>query len=131
MANRSLIHSGCNSSLLRAAAAFIERVSQYSEVVVAASTRAAADEVSRSVSGSGSLGVHRMSLVQMAAEVASESVAVRGLAPVTALGMEALAARVASMLQRDHRLLYFGPVANTPGFARALAATLSDFGCSR
>jgi CRISPR/Cas system-associated exonuclease Cas4 (RecB family) len=50
----------------------------------------------------------------------------RGLAPLASLGQEALAARVAHEARRDHTLRYFDPVAGLPGFAAALARTLSE-----
>ena len=96
-----------------------------------ASTRAAADELSRMVPAGAWMGVHRMSLLQTAAEVASEAIAARGLAPVTALGMEAVAARAAHALRHNRELTYFGPVAATPGFAGALASTISELRLNR
>jgi RecB family exonuclease len=40
--------------------------------------------------------------------------------------MEALAARVAHLARQQRRLSYFDPVADTPGFARALASTILE-----
>jgi CRISPR/Cas system-associated exonuclease Cas4 (RecB family) len=50
----------------------------------------------------------------------------RGLAPVNRLASEAIAARVSDKLSRAKKLSYFGEVARMPGFAAALARTLSD-----
>ena len=58
------------------------------------------------------------------ANLATEKLAELSLAPVTRLGTEALAAR--SIYSCRLRLGYFGPVADAPGFPRALASTLSE-----
>ena len=72
----------------------------------------------------GSAGVHRITLIQAAAELARPAMAERGLAPLSSLGREAVAARVA---QTAHgKLAYFQPVAALPGFARALARTIVE-----
>jgi CRISPR/Cas system-associated exonuclease Cas4 (RecB family) len=96
------------------------------EVVVVAPTRGAADDFVRAACDGGFAGVHRLSLVRMAASIASGPMAAEGLAPVSGLGMEALAARVTHALHKDGKLDYFGPVARASGFPRALAATLSE-----
>ncbi len=49
----------------------------------------------------------------------------RDLAPVTGLGMEALAARASERCSQEG-LQYFGPVADYPGFPRALRRTLTE-----
>ena len=96
------------------------------EALVLGPSRAAADECARAACAHGLLGVHRATLGQLAAELAAPAIAERGLAPVTRLGMEAVAARVTDRLRREGRLAYFEPVADTPGFARALAATVGE-----
>jgi CRISPR/Cas system-associated exonuclease Cas4 (RecB family) len=50
----------------------------------------------------------------------------RGLAPLGSLGLEALATRVAHEARQERKLRYFDPVATLPGFAAALARTLSE-----
>src|SRR5690349_3950643 len=96
------------------------------EAVVLGPTRAAADELARAVCTAGLLGLHRTTLGQLAAELAAPAIAGRGLAPVSQLGMEAVAARVVDRLRRAGKLAYFGPVAEMPGFARSLAATIAE-----
>ena len=108
--------------MLRSAA---EWLTARSEVVVIG-PRAAADEFARSACATGLAGVHCLTLLQLAAEMAAPLVAARGLAPVSQLGMEAVAARVVDRLRRQGKLAYFAPVADTPGFARALAATTAE-----
>jgi RecB family exonuclease len=97
-----------------------------SEVIVVGATRASADELARSLPGGGALGLQRFTLVQLAAVVGARRMAERGLAPVSRLASEAIAARVSDRLCRGRKLSYFGEVARMPGFAAALARTLGD-----
>jgi hypothetical protein len=96
------------------------------EVVVLAPTRAAADEFVREQAGGGLLGVHRFTPAQFAITLAAAQAGDRKLAPISQLSSEALAARVVHVLQRAGQLKYFGPVAETPGFARVLASTILE-----
>ncbi|MEP6962800.1 MAG: hypothetical protein ABI995_12030, partial [Acidobacteriota bacterium] len=82
--------------------------------------------LSASVSPVGSAGVHRVSFLQMARQLAQPALAEFGLAPVSTLGVEALASRVAFLARQQDALVYFKPVANLPGFSRALARTLRE-----
>jgi len=63
------------------------------EVLVVAMERPAADHIVRKYSGSHT-GIHRYSLRQLIATMASGVLARRGLRPMTALSAEALAAQV-------------------------------------
>ncbi len=49
-----------------------------------------------------------------------------GLAPLSTLGCEALAARVVFRARKQGTISYFTPVAGLPGFSRALARTLRE-----
>jgi ATP-dependent helicase/nuclease subunit B len=117
-----LSHAGT----LRPAAESLRAFLENSEAVVLAPGKAAADEFARAACETGLRGVHRMTLNQLAAILATQPLAQHGLAPVSALGTEALAARVVHILKRQNKLDYFRPVAEMPGFARALAATLTE-----
>ncbi len=88
--------------------------------ILLAATRAAADEFVWQ-SGQGSLGLHRFTLPQLAAQMVDEA-----LTPLTPLAQEALAARAIDELRRTRQLGYFSPVADMPGFVRASAATLNE-----
>ncbi len=72
------------------------------------------------------LGVHRASLDQWALQTAALELAARGLRPVTPLGTEAMAARVARLAAAQGELERLSPVADLPGFARSLAATIGE-----
>jgi len=67
-----------------------------------------------------------MTFVQLAADLARPSMSELGLAPLSSLGLEALAARVVYATRAANRLKYFNPVSALPGFARALARTLAE-----
>lgn len=98
------------------------------EVLVVAPTRGAVGDFVRRACPrrSGLFGIHRSTLQQLAADLSTRTLAGRGRAPVTVLGSEALAARAISIRAAADELEYFRPVADAPGFARALAATLRE-----
>jgi ATP-dependent helicase/nuclease subunit B len=113
---------------VEAARVFIASLSPTSGALVVGASREAADDlVRRATSASGAtFGLHRASLTQLAARLAAADLARAGSAPTSALGSEALAARVTFEALGAGALAYFGPVARFPGFARALASTLGE-----
>src|SRR5579862_1693580 len=118
---RRIVRSWSNRSLIVAASEFI---SAYSEAIVLGSSQLAGEALVHGVRGAA--GVHRMTLVQLAADLARPAMAERGLAPLNTLGLEAIAARVVYEARAASALKYFDPVAALPGFARALARTLGE-----
>ncbi len=62
----------------------------------------------------------------LASELATPALAARGLAPVSRLGLEALAARAIFEARSEEGLRYFGEISHTPGFTRAFASTLEE-----
>lgn len=118
---RRLLKSASNGRLLGAARAFLQ---QYPETVAIVPGRLAGDLLA--AAGGGIAGVRRATLTQLAAGLARPVMAERGLTPLSSLGLEAVTARVAHGAARDGILKYFDPVAALPGFARALARTLSE-----
>lgn len=97
-------------------------------VLIVSASRGAADDLARAVTQSrgATAGLHRFSFAQLAARLAAPILASRGIAPATVIGSEAVAARATFDATRDGGLGYFGAVAGTPGFARALARTLHE-----
>jgi ATP-dependent helicase/nuclease subunit B len=97
-------------------------------VLIIGASRGAADDLARGVAASvpATFGLQRLSLTQFAAKTAILTLATEGLTSSTWLGTEAVAARVAFDATRDGSLAYFGAVARTPGFPRALARTLQE-----
>ena len=60
------------------------------------------------------------------ARLALPALARQGLTPSAPLSDEAVAARVTDDLLKKEQLEYFAPVADMPGFPRALSRTLSE-----
>jgi ATP-dependent helicase/nuclease subunit B len=126
VAARSVVHSRANSKLIERASQFLSNHVQNSEVLLIATTRAAAHELAISVLPQGSQGIHAMTLIQIAATLASQPMGRASLAPISRLGMEAIAARIVHSANRAEKLKYFGPVAETPGFPRAVARSIIE-----
>jgi ATP-dependent helicase/nuclease subunit B len=103
------------------------------DTLIVAASRGAADDLARSIAATraATLGLHRFSFTQLAARLAAPVLAAQGLAPATYLGSEAVAARATFDARRAGELSYFEPVADLPGFPRALARTLQDLRLAR
>lgn len=114
-----------NAGILQAAEWIAPRLGR-SEIYIVGATKAAADEFARSLGEHGSLGLHRLTLVQLASTLAARAMAERGLAPLTQLASEAIAARAIHKLHKAKKLDYLNRVARYPGLPSALASTLSD-----
>ncbi len=126
MASRALVHSRSNATLLQRAAAFLAEQPEHAEILVIAPTRAAANELAARAFPLGCQGVHALTLTQLAAHLAAQPMGRLALAPISRLGIEALAARIVHTAATAKQLPYFAPVAQTPGFARALAKTITE-----
>ena len=128
-----ILESAAAALRLDAARAFVEQFTPTTPVLIVGASRGAADDLARAVASRhpATLGLHRLSFTQLAARLASPVLAARGAAPVSYLGSEAVAARATFGAQRDAALDYFGPVARTPGFPRALARTLQELRLAR
>src|SRR5262249_47001637 len=98
------------------------------EVLLVAPTRQAADDVVRGevCDHGASFGVHRFTLASLAVEIASPRLATDGFSILSGVAVEALAARATERCRARGVLRWFDPVARTPGFFRALAATISE-----
>ena len=123
--SRQLLCCRSNEFLLRRAAAFLQSIPANVEVLVLAPSRGAADDLARGA-GLARLGLHRTTPRLLAAQLAAPALGAANLAPASALGIEALAARVTDACLDAGELHYFHPVADLPGFARALASTLTE-----
>ena len=113
---------------LDAARQFILAAPASAEILVVAANRGAADDFVRSLAAAhgATFGLYRFSLTQLAARLAAPLMADARLTPATALGIEAVAARAVYDASNDAALSYFKPVAESPGFPRALARTLEE-----
>jgi RecB family exonuclease len=122
-----IIEASESATRLREARLWLEARAARGALVVSAS-RGAADDLARHVARTrgATAGIHRFSFAQLAARLAAPVLAARGIAPATLIGSEAVAARATFDALHDGGLPYFGAVAETPGFPRALARTLHD-----
>lgn len=123
-----IIESSDAAQRLAEAALWIAARRSESSILIVGASRGAADDLARhvAVSAGGAVGLHRFSFAQLAARLAAPLLAVRGIAPLTFMGSEAVAARATFETRRSGALGYFDPVADTPGFPRALARTLHE-----
>jgi ATP-dependent helicase/nuclease subunit B len=123
-----VIESAANELRLVEARAFVRAELRTSNLLLVGASRGAADDLARSIAveSGATVGLHRFSLTQLAARLAAPILAIDRRSPSTELGAEAVAARATFESVRHHELTYFGPVAGTPGFPRALARTLRE-----
>src|SRR6266542_2868311 len=122
-----IIESSEASARLREAERWLSARADRGALIVSAS-RGSADDLARAVAlGSGATaGLHRFSFTELAARLSAPILTARGIAPATLIGSEAVAARATFDARQEEDLPYFGAVAGTPGFPRALARTLLD-----
>jgi CRISPR/Cas system-associated exonuclease Cas4 (RecB family) len=120
--------SASAAARLGAARAFVGACAPGQRVLIIGSSRGAADDLARRVADDrpATFGIFRLSVTQLAARTALLALAREGMTPGSRLGAEAVAARAVFDAARSGVLDYFGPVAATPGFARALARTLQE-----
>ena len=118
------------SAAARVAAAdrFLDTLSPVTEALLVGASRDAVGDFARELSArrGATFGLHRFSLRQLAARVASSELARRGLAPATRLGAEAVAARAAFEELEQDTLGYLTPIARLRSFGRTLASTLEE-----
>jgi len=97
-------------------------------MLVVGATRAAADEFAFSLAAEkgATFGITRSSVAELVARFAVPALARKGLTPSAPLSDEAVSARVADQALREGELEYFAPVADMPGFPRALSRTLGE-----
>ena len=122
---RLLVAHGADARLA-AAGEWLAGLGGLGERLVIAPTRSAADDfLRRFVPGeNGLFGLHRLTPLQLAAELATPRLAADARTPLTALGGEALVARCLERCTPE--LTYFAPVASSPGLPRALRVTLGE-----
>ena len=123
-----IISSTSSAVRLDQAVAFLHDARPDEEVLVVAASRGAADDLARraATARGASLGWHRFSVLQLAARLGVEALAARGRLPGSPLGAEAVASRAIFGATAVGSLRYFTPVAQTPGFPRAVARTVGE-----
>src|SRR5436305_5121000 len=123
-----VIQSSSAAERIAAATQFIGAFPAATELLLVGSSREAVDDLVRGFAhkAGATFGLHRFSLSQLAARLAVGKFAGVGIAPTSAVGAEALAARAAFEASSRHELRYFAPSTRFPGFARATAITIGD-----
>jgi ATP-dependent helicase/nuclease subunit B len=123
-----LVESPSAAERIAVARDFLLALPPSAEALVIGASRDAADDLVRrvTIAAGATFGLHRASLLQLAARAAGPELARTGAAPAAALGVQAVAARIAFESLEAGELAYFGPVARFPGFARAVASTLQE-----
>src|SRR4051812_37437640 len=107
-ANR-MIAGHTYGSLIEPTADFL-RSAGGAEALLIAPSRGAADDLARRCCPAGVLGLHRMTLNQLAAGLATPRMVAEGRKPSSRLGVEAMVARVVHLLRKEGRIPYFAPV---------------------
>ena len=97
-------------------------------ILIIGASRAAADEFALSLVAEkgATFGITRASVAELVTRLALPALAKRGQTPTASLSDEAVSARVTDNLAQHDRLQYFEPVAQMPGFPRALSRTLAE-----
>ncbi|MBI2376342.1 MAG: PD-(D/E)XK nuclease family protein [Deltaproteobacteria bacterium] len=126
--------AGDNRTLTEAAVDFLgAHAGSGRGLLLVAPTRRAADDLVRIAARRFGLlgGVISTTLLRLASELALVPLAESGCAVASSIGSRALAARVTHGAELDGELEYFGPVARTPGFPRAVERTLLELRAGR
>jgi len=127
-----LFRSSSGRERLTAAGRFTRSFPAGSEVLIVGASRPAVDDfvrglsVRRLVGRGATFGLHRFSLMQLVARLATRELAKDGRAPASPLGVEAVAARATFEGLRREGLPRLEKAAGFPGFSRALASTLGE-----
>jgi CRISPR/Cas system-associated exonuclease Cas4 (RecB family) len=123
---RRLFVSSSNDERLQQAVVWLRALPVDAGPLILSATGAAAADCLRDAAPvpGGLLGARCLTLRRLAASLAAGALHASGLVPLGRLGLEAVAAR--AVHARREVLEYFAPVADTPGFARSLADTITE-----
>ena len=127
------IVSATNNRRIGCARAWLEARSAGEEVLIVGATPDAANELARSVATTkgAAFGWHRLTLSRLAFAVAAPVLAARRLTPLSRIGADAIAARLAHRMNAEGRLSHYQSVAATPGFPRAVAGVIAELRLAR
>ena len=128
----SIVNASAASRLAAARTRAVDKLARRSlgdgGLLIVAPTRSAADEFAFSIAAESgaTFGVTRASIAELVVRTAIPALSAQGLTPSASLSDEAVSARAVDDLKTNDRLKYFEPVAEMPGFPRALARTLAE-----
>src|SRR5262249_21468648 len=114
VAGKRVLVTAAAASRLAAATAWLDALRPAAEALVVAASWDACDDLVRGALGPAGarFGVVRTTLGRLAMRLAAPGLASDGRAPVTELGLLAVAARAVYRLNAEGALGYFGPVAD-------------------
>jgi predicted ABC-type transport system involved in lysophospholipase L1 biosynthesis ATPase subunit len=114
----TVITSVSSCSRIDRARAWLETRDASDEVLILGASLNAANELARSLARTrgAAFGWHRLTLPQLAANIALPALTERGLASISQIGAEATVARLLHRLRIELRLGHFQAIAHTPGF---------------
>ena len=124
--DRRILCARTHAGLLQPATAFLRSESSNGPIVVIASEKLAADELTWTACRQIFTGVYRHTVSQLALEIARPALAASGVYVAGTLALEAIAALVVDRARSRQALQYFAPVADRPRFARALLRTITE-----
>jgi hypothetical protein len=126
---RIIVTSSTNQSRIAQGRAWLAARAPAEEILVLAANADAANGLVRDVAleKGACFGWHRLSLPQFAAVLAAPLLAERGIVPLSPLGVQAISARVVNRLAARSALGRYATIADSPGFARALAGVVTEF----
>jgi RecB family exonuclease len=129
----TVVTSVASLSRIDRARAWLETRDAAEEVLILGASLGAANELARSLAKArgAAFGWHRLTLAQLAANIASPVLTERGLASISQIGAEATVARLLHRLRIEQQLGRFQPIAHTPGFPRAITAVLTELRLAR
>jgi hypothetical protein len=129
----TLVISADSRSRIEAARAWLEACGSAAEAVILGGSLAAANDLARASSKAtgATCGWHRLTLLQLAANVALPTLAERGLASISQIGTAATVASIVHRMRTDGRIGAFASVAHMPGLPRAIAAVIAELRLAR
>ena len=128
MTGRAIVVSPRAAERLALARTWLAGLAPGSEALVVAPSPEAADDLVRGLAlqRGAVFSIHRLTFNRLAGLLAAENAAAEGLAYVSGLGAQAVAARALFRLRGDPRLAPLGEVIKLPGLPGAIAATHAD-----
>ena len=125
-APRTIIRSPRALDRIEATRQWLETLSPAAECLILGASRAAADDLARSLSPQASFGIHRLTLNRLTGIICAERLARESLQPVEGFAVEAVVARALFALRSSGALGRLEPIADRARLASALARTIGE-----